>query len=203
MEPQERKASTCDRCGRTLFPKIGWQRTSKGVFCRPCLQALWRAKGYAAERDFVKKLRRLGYNALRMGVSGAGTEPIPDVVGFHPKKREAVAFEVKSVTARRWTVFAFKDKDRRKEGQLIKCLKWLQLMYPEDVTKKAGIGIKFLLGERRKSPWIVKFVEGHNDFSEVQDISVDIADHSDMPELTRRTRSRRARRIVKKRRAKA
>lgn len=189
----------CDRCGRRLSEKVGYRRTIKGVFCRPCLQALWKAKGYAGERDLVKKLRKLGYNALRMGVSGAGTEPIPDVVAFHPEKREALSFEVKSVTARRWTVFAYKNHERKKEGQIIKALKWLKLMYPEEVTKKAGVAVKFLLGERVKSPWIIKFVPNPKDLTQVEDVTVDITDKSDMPKLTAPTKGKRARRIIRER----
>jgi Holliday junction resolvase len=192
----------CTKCGKVLSQKIGWKRTSKGLFCRPCLLKLYKEKGYKGERDFVKKLRKLGYNALRMGVSGAGTEPIPDIVAFHPEKREALAFEVKSVTAKRWTVFAYKDKERKIEGQIIKALKWLRLMYPEDITKKAGVAVKFLLGERVKSPWIVKFVPNHEDLTQVEDVTVDITDESDMPELTAMTKSKRARRIIKKRKRK-
>jgi len=144
----------------------------------------------------------MGYNAVRMAVSGAGTEPIPDVVAFHPEKRLALAFECKAVTATRWTVYAYREKKRRREGQLIKALKWLKLMYPEDVEQKAGVAIKFLQGERKKSPWIVKFLEEPNDFSAVEDITVDITDESDMPELTASTKSKRVRKIVRQRKRK-
>ena len=198
----------CARCGREIGSRTRYRYTKKGILCQPCLNQLWKAKGYAGERDLVRRLRRLGYNAIRMAVSGAGSEPIPDVVAVHPEKREALAFEVKSVTARRWTVYAYKDKEREREGQLIKALKWLSLNYPNNLvepagyTKKAGVAIRFLMGERRKSPWIVKFIEEPNDFSEVQDITVDITDQSDMPDLTASTKSKRVRKIVRQRKRK-
>jgi len=75
-------------------------------------------------------------------------------------------------------------------------------MYPEDVEQKAGVAIKFLQGERKKSPWIVKFLEEPNDFSAVEDITVDITDESDMPELTASTKSKRVRKIVRQRKRK-
>ena len=148
-----------------------------------------------------------GFGGIILHNSGAGSEPIPDVVAVHPEKREALAFECKAVTARRWTVYAYKDKEKKKQGQLIKALKWLKQEYPdsllkEDVVKKAGVAIKFLMGERRKAPWIVKFVEEPNDFSEVQDITVDITDESDMPGLTASTKSKRVRKIVRERKRK-
>ena len=197
----------CTRCGRQIGPRTRYRYTAKGILCQPCLNQLWKAKGYAGERDFVRRLRKLGYNAVRMPASGAGSEPIPDVVAVHPEKREALAFECKAVTARRWTVYAYKDKEKKKQGQLIKALKWLKQEYPdsllkEDVVKKAGVAIKFLMGERRKAPWIVKFVEEPNDFSKVQDITVDITDESDMPGLTASTKSKRVRKIVRERKRK-
>ena len=197
----------CVRCNRKIGPRTRYRYTKKGLLCQPCLNALWKAKGYAGERDFVRRLRKLGYHATRMPVSGAGKEPIPDVIANHPQKREVLAFEVKTVTARRWTVYAYKGKEKNREGQLIKALKWLKRNYPDelvkkDVVKKAGVAIKFLMGERKKSPWIVKFVEEPNDFSKVRDIMVDITDQSDMPELTASTKSKRARKIVRRRKRK-
>jgi len=194
---------TCNRCGRFIGPETRWRRTEKGVFCQPCLNALWRAKGYAAERQLVKKLRNLGYNSLRMAVSGAGEESVPDVIAFKQPNGPALAFEVKAVTASRWTVYAFKEKDgERKEGQILKCLRYVDEMYPKTMEKRAGVAIKFLLGERRKSPWVVKWVPfpQNRDFTMVQDISVDVSDKSDFPQLTDPTRSKRARRLVRKRR---
>lgn len=192
----------CVKCGRKIGPQTRYRYTAKGIVCQTCLIQLWKQKGYSGERDFVRRLRKLGYNAVRMAVSGAGTEPIPDVVAFHPEKRLALALECKAVTARRWTVYAWRGIKRKREGQLIKALKWLQLMYPEDVEKKAGAAIKFLQGERKKSPWIVKFVEEPNDFSKVQDITIDITDPSDMPEITAPTRSKRVRKIIRARKRK-
>jgi len=196
------KPLVCSRCGRRISSETRWRRTPKGILCQPCLQALWKAKGYAGERDLTRRLRKLGYNAVRMAVSGAGTEPVPDVVAFHPERREALSFECKSVTARTWTVFAYKDKERKKEGQLIKALRWLKLMYPDDVVKKAGVAIKFLQGERKKSPWIIRFVNEPNDLSKVENVTVDITDESDMPELTASTKSKKTRKRIRQLKAK-
>jgi len=99
-------------------------------------------------------------------------------------------------------VFAHKDKEKKREGQLIKALRWLKLMYPDDVVKKAGVAIKFLQGERKKSPWIIRFVEEPNDFSKVQDITVDMTDESDLPELTGSSKSKRVRKILRQRKRK-
>ena len=177
-------------------------RTRDGVFCQPCLNKLWKAKGYAAERDFVHRLRKLGFFAVRMAVSGAGTDPIPDVVAFHKNPPTALAFEVKAVHKWRCTVYAWKEKRGKKEpSQIIKCLGWVRGI-PDVMVKRAGVAVKFLLGERQKSPWVVKFVDDPGDDEKVQNVTVDISDTSDMPELTEPTRSIRARRISKRRRRK-
>lgn len=135
-----------------------------------------------------------------MAASGAGKGPIPDVVAFHNPTGPALAFEVKAVNARRWMVYAWKEKcSKREPSQILKCLRYLRGMYPPDVEKHAAVAIKFLLGERRKSPWIVKFVDDPGDDEKVQNVTVDISDRSDMPELTGSTRSIRARRIIRRR----
>jgi len=51
-------------------------------------------RGYDAERELVKKLRRWGFEALRVPVSAPSKEPLPDV--FAVKGDTIIAFEVKS-----------------------------------------------------------------------------------------------------------
>lgn len=51
-------------------------------------------RGYDAERELVHKLRRAGFDALRVPVSAPSNEPFPDV--FAVKDDVILAFEVKS-----------------------------------------------------------------------------------------------------------
>ena len=51
-------------------------------------------RGYDAERELVQKLRRAGFEALRVPVSAPSNEPFPDV--FAVKGDAILAFEVKS-----------------------------------------------------------------------------------------------------------
>ena len=137
-----------------------------------------------------------------MAVSGAGEENVPDVIAFKQPSGPALAFEVKAVTATRWTVYAFKEKNgERKEGQILKCLRYIDEMYPAAMEKRAACAIKFLMGERRKSPWVVKWVPfpSDQDFSKVENITIDVADVSDFPELTVSSRSKRSRRLIRRR----
>jgi len=176
--------------------------------CQRCLNKLWRAKGYASERDFVKKLEKLGFNADRIPTSGSGRTNLPDVIAFHPEKRLALAFEVKAIDGsyhKSWTVNAWVEKNgEKKPSQLFKAVKYLQRYYSSGITRKAGVAIKFLLGERCKSPWVVKLIQVSEDFdvSKMKDVTIDISDPSDMPELTDSTLSRRSRHIRKVRKDK-
>jgi hypothetical protein len=72
-------------------------------------------------------------------------------------------------------------------------------MYPEDVVKKACVAVKFLMAERVKSLWIIKFVEDPNDLSKVENVTIDITDKSDMPKLTALIKGKKARRIIRER----
>ena len=56
-----------------------------------------RRKGYRAERQLVKKLRRLGFKSVRVPVSAPSSEPLPDV--FATKGNSLLAFEVKAPNA--------------------------------------------------------------------------------------------------------
>lgn len=51
-------------------------------------------RGYDAERELVKKLRAVGFDALRIPVSAPSNEPLPDVFGI--RGDTILAFEVKS-----------------------------------------------------------------------------------------------------------
>ena len=197
MEPYVKR---CVRCSRKLTAKVGYRLTARGLVCRPCLQRLWRQKGYAAERDLVRRLRRLGFSAHRVPTSGAGKENLPDIMAFKQPNGPALAFEVKAVSTTRWTVYAWKERQgAKKESQIIKCIRFLREMYPPDMEKHAAVAVKFLLGERRKSPWVVKFVTNDEDLTQVEDVVVDISDPSD---LVISRPSKRARKIIRQRKTK-
>jgi len=55
-----------------------------------------RRKGYNAERSLVKKLRSLGFRAVRVPGSAPSSEPLPDV--FATSGDMLIAFEVKAST---------------------------------------------------------------------------------------------------------
>lgn len=199
----------CGRCHRPIPYDMRFQRKRKyGLVCQRCLNKLWRAKGYASERDFVRRLEKIGFNADRIPTSGSGRVNLPDIIAFHPEKRLALAFECKAIDGsyhKTWTVNAWiKKGKKRKPSQIVKAVHYLQRHYPSDVELKAGVAIKFLLGERCKSPWIVKLVDITEDFniSKLKDITVDISSQSDMPELTQTTLSKRSRHIRKVRQKK-
>ena len=132
----------------------------KGPVCQRCLAHLWRQKGYAAERDLVRRLEKLGYSAIRIPTSAPGQISLPDVAAFHNPEGPALAFEVKAVSAKRWTVYAWKMRRGKKEpSQIVKCFEYLRKMYPPGMEKHVAVAVKFLLGARVKAPWIVCFVE--------------------------------------------
>jgi len=58
-----------------------------------------RMKGYRAERELVRKLRKAGFNSVRIPVSGPSSQPLPDL--FATKKTRILAFEVKAPNADR------------------------------------------------------------------------------------------------------
>ena len=193
----------CKRCGRPIYPGERKKRKRRygGFVCQRCLNALWKAKGYAAERDLVRRFRELGYWAVRMAVSGAGSEPIPDVVVRHDNPPQEFVFEVKAVSKKRWTVQAWK-KDRKgkpKKGQLVKLIEWIRGVPDVIKDRRAGVAIKFLLGERVKALWVIRFINDPGDLTKLKDITVDITDKSDMPEISNPSRSKRTRKIIRRR----
>ena len=58
-----------------------------------------RKRGYQAERELVKKLRRYGFKSVRVPVSAPSAEPLPDV--FAMKGNCILAFEIKALNAER------------------------------------------------------------------------------------------------------
>jgi len=203
MSSQPERQRVCVRCHRVIPPQMKWKLKRgrfKGPVCQRCLAHLWRQKGYAAERDLVRRLEKLGYSAIRIPTSAPGQISLPDVIAFHNPGGPALSFEVKAVSAKRWTVFAWKEKRGKKEpSQIVKCFEYLRKMYPPSMEKHVAVAIKFLLGARVKAPWIIRFVPDPGDLSKLENVTVSIEDSSDMPELTASTKSRRSRFIIRRR----
>jgi len=187
----------CARCSRTIPYDMRYKRSRKhrGFLCQRCDNELWRAKGYQSERDLCKRLEKLGYSARRVPTSGAGKSDLPDVLVFCKGKNLALAFEVKAYDYLHKSVTV-------NASQVRVCVQYLQEMYSSGIIRKAGVAVKFLLGERCKSPWIIRLFDVTDDLplSKIKDVTVDISDLSDMPELTGSTLSRRSRKIRKVRR---
>lgn len=209
MSTQTQKERVCARCGRVIPPQMRWKLRRgwrwKGPMCQRCTNALSKAKGYASERQLVQLLRKLGYFSLRNAVSGAGQEPIPDVYAFHNNPPQAFAFEVKAWEYKRKPVRIMawvEKKGKRIPGQIVKCFQWIWGVPDVVKDKRVFVAVKFLLGERCKSPWVLKQVpEPENrDLTKLKDVIVDISSPSDFPELTGPTKSKRSRYIIKKRR---
>jgi len=115
---------------------------------------LWRQKGYAAERSLCKKLERLGYCADRIPSSGPGKSNFPDIIATNKKRKISLALEVKSFYAKSVTI---------KKEQLIKAALYLIRHHYDYEPRKVEACVKFLMGERRKSPWICKLIPVRDD----------------------------------------
>jgi hypothetical protein len=120
-----------------------------------------------------------------------------------------MAFELKLLSAnthKSWTVYAWKKdkKGKPKPSQLVKAVQYLQNHMSKGDVCKGGAAIKFVLGERVKSPIIVKLFDVTRDMKlkDVPNLPFDISDVSDMPELTQATLSKRSRYIRKVRQKK-
>jgi len=187
----------CVRCGREIPSYMKSYRSYKrnGWLCQRCNNQLWRQKGYAAERSLCKKLEQLGYYADRIPSSGPGKSNFPDIIATDKKRKISLALEVKAFYAKSVTI---------KKGQLVKAALYLIRHHYDSETRMVGACVKFLMGERRKSPWVCKLIPVRDDMDldALEDLTVNIEDPSDLPELTSLTTSRRARRIIKKRRRK-
>lgn len=179
----------CVRCENTIPEGVGFARRRRGIICLPCMRVLARRKGYDAERDFVKQLEKFGFTAIRIPASAPGKVSLPDVIASRKNPPLALAGELKAPTeVLRYTIY---------EEQLAKAFRFAE-SFLGNITEhaKVFVAVKFIRGPRIKSPWIVKFVET------LDDVVVDIADRSDMPELTRLSMSKEVRRFIRKRRAK-
>jgi len=196
----------CVRCRKIIPVDMRYRRSKKykGLVCQRCDSALWRSKGYAFELDFCRRLKKLGYGADRIPTSGGGGTSLPDVIVNHYEKGIRLAFELKLLNAnahKSWMVYAWKKdkKGKLKPSQLVKAVQYLQNHMSKGDMCKAGAAIKFVLGERVKSPIIVKLFDVTKDMKlkDVPDLPFDISDSSDMPELTAQTLSKRSRKIRK------
>jgi len=152
-------------------------------------------KGYQAERNIVQKLERLGWNADRVPTSGAGRTTLPDVFATHKRKRRAIALEVKAYHSKTVTIAA---------DQIRKATAYLLRHHYEDEDRNAGVCVKFLLGQKVKAPIVCKLIPVSDgmDLKKIKGMTVDIADGSDLPELTEPTLSKRSRYIIRVRRKK-
>ena len=207
----------CGRCHRPIPHGMYFKRSRKyGIICQRCLSKLWRKRGYAFELNFVKKLEKYGFFADRVPTSGAGKAKYPDVIAYNPKKRIAMAFELKTVDANHHKTFTVE------KHQLVKAVTWLRRYYANlPVEMYAGVAVRFVLGRKVKSPIIAKIMKVHDpiDWSKVPDIpftikesysdeeldriefvSIDIADSPDLPQISSISkRSRYIRKIRQKR----
>ena len=104
-------------------------------------------RGYDAERELVQKLRKSGFEALRVPVSAPSSEPFPDV--FAVKDDTILAFEVKS--QKRYAYY--------KRSQISKLYDFLDIhkIYPKRFPVLAG---KF-----KYKGWVFKIVEKLGDYS--------------------------------------
>jgi Holliday junction resolvase len=106
-----------------------------------------RRLGYNAERQLVKKLRSMGFKAVRVPVSAPSSEPLPDV--FATRKNSVYAFEIKAPRA---------DKAYFKKSQVKKLFDFLALfdVYAE---KMAVLVCKF------PYRWVFKRIENIDDYA--------------------------------------
>jgi Holliday junction resolvase len=104
-------------------------------------------RGYDAERELVKKLRGVGFDALRVPVSAPSNEPLPDV--FAIKGDTILACEVKSQD--RYTYY--------KRKQVAKLHEFLDIhrIYPK---RFAVLAAKF-----KYKGWVFDIAERPDDYS--------------------------------------
>ena len=105
-----------------------------------------RRKGYRAERQLVKNLRKYGYKSVRVPVSAPSNEPLPDV--FATRGETLVAFEVKAQDA---------EKVRFRKKQVEKLFEFLGMFEMYD-RKHAVLAGKF------PYKWVFKRVGKPDDY---------------------------------------
>lgn len=98
-------------------------------------------RGYGAERELVKKLRDVGFKAVRIPVSAPSKEPLPDV--FATKGDCLVAIEVKAPRAKRAYFY---------EHQVEKLFRFLDIfaVYPKKFV---------VLAAKFPYRWVLKLVD--------------------------------------------
>jgi len=131
---------------------------------------VWRKKGFDAERDLVRRLRKLGFWCVRIPTSASSKEPLPDVFAVEKKDRSPkrmFAFEVKAIS--------FLPRFTIKKEQIQKLFLFLEPFRKSQEYKPFPcVAFKFLRGRRRKAHWIIKLVK------QPQDLTMDITDRSDL-----------------------
>jgi Holliday junction resolvase len=105
-----------------------------------------RRKGYCAERQLVKELRRCGFESVRVPVSAPSNEPLPDV--FAMKDETLLAFEVKAPNS---------EKAYFRREQVEKLFEFLD-MFKVYKRKLAIIAGKF------PYKWVFKRIEKPDDY---------------------------------------
>ena len=105
-----------------------------------------RRRGYRAERQLVRKLRRLGFNSVRIPVSAPSSEALPDV--FATKANCILAFEVKAPHA---------EKTYFRKKQVEKLFSFLEMFEAYD-------GKLAILAGKFPYKWVFKQVEAPGDY---------------------------------------
>ncbi|RLI12822.1 endonuclease [Candidatus Bathyarchaeota archaeon] len=105
-----------------------------------------RRKGYDAERSLVRKLRSLGFRAVRIPSSAPSSEPLPDV--FATMNDGILAIEVKASN---------EDRIYFRSSQVRKLFEFLDMFIP--YKRKAA-----LLAGKFPYKWVFKMVEEVGDY---------------------------------------
>jgi len=103
-------------------------------------------KGYRAERELVRKLRRQDFRSVRVPVSAPSSEPLPDV--FATKADKILAFEIKAPNS---------DRAYFRKKQVKKLLDFLS-MFEAYAQRTAIIGAKF------PYKWVFREIKAVDDY---------------------------------------
>ena len=107
-------------------------------------RAKW--KGKRSELRQVKRMEKMGWQMIRVPTSASGTTILPDLIGFHPERKELIAVEWKAHTR-----YVYLNKN-----QLEKCIKFLEMFKGlEELGVKLTplIGCRFGTGRGTKTVW--------------------------------------------------